>query len=69
MSCPTRLRRGKFVRLCCTGQEKLEPKLFTFWYAMMLGLVNQTMEVYGVKLQPVNGNFEMEADVTKVEKP
>ena len=35
---------------------------------MMLGLVNQTMEVYGVKLQSVNGNFEMETDVTKVEK-
>ena len=49
--------------------RKVGAKTLPFRYAMVLGLVNQTMEVYGVKLQSVNGNFEMEADVTKVEKP
>ena len=35
----------------------------------MLGSVNRTMEVYQIKLQSINGDFEMEADMTKVEKP
>ena len=36
---------------------------------MMLGASSRVMEVYRVKLNSVRGNFEMEAEVTKVEKP
>ena len=36
---------------------------------MMLGASSQVMEVYRVKLNSVKGNFEMEAEVTKVEEP
>ena len=36
---------------------------------MMLGTSSRVMEVYRVKLNSVRGNFEMEAEVTKVEKP
>ena len=35
---------------------------------MMLGASSRVMEVYRVKLNSVRGNFEMEAEVTKVEK-
>lgn len=34
----------------------------------MLGASSRVMEVYRVKLNSVRGNFEMEAEVTKVEK-
>ena len=30
---------------------------------------SRVMEVYCIKLNSVKGNFEMEAEVTKVEKP
>ena len=36
---------------------------------MMLGASSRVMEVYRVKLNSVKGNFEMEAEVTKVEEP
>ena len=36
---------------------------------MMLGTSSRVMEVYWIKLNSVKGNFEMEAEVTKVEKP
>ena len=36
---------------------------------MMLGASSRVMEVYRVKLNTVRGNFEMEVEVTKVEKP
>ena len=36
---------------------------------MMLGASSRVMEVYRVKLNSVRGNFEMEAEVAKVEKP
>ena len=36
---------------------------------MMLGASSRVMEVYRIKLNSVKGNFEMEAEVTKVEKP
>ena len=36
---------------------------------MMLGASSRLMEVYRIKLNSVKGNFEMEAEVTKVEKP
>ena len=36
---------------------------------MMLGASNRVMQVYQIKLRSVKGDFEMEADVTKVEKP
>ena len=36
---------------------------------MMLGASSRVMEVYRVKLNTVKGNFEMEAEVTKVEEP
>ena len=36
---------------------------------MMLGASNRVMEVYRIKLNSVRGNFDMEAEVTKVEKP
>ena len=36
---------------------------------MMLGASSRVMEVYRVKLNSVKGNFEMEVEVTKVEKP
>ena len=36
---------------------------------MMLGASNRMMQVYQIKLRSVKGDFEMEADVTKVEKP
>ena len=36
---------------------------------MMLSASNRVMEVYRIKLNSVKGNFEMEAEVTKVEKP
>ena len=36
---------------------------------MMLGASNRVMEVYRIKLNSVKGNFDMEAEVTKVEKP
>ena len=48
------------AKLHHSGMRKIE---------MMLGSVNGTMEVYRIKLQSMNGDFEMEADVTKVEKP
>ena len=48
------------AKLHHSGMRKIE---------MMLGSVNRTMEVYRIKLQSINGDFEMEADVTKVEKP
>ena len=35
----------------------------------MLGTVNQTMDIYEIKLQSLKRDFNMEADVTKVEKP
>ena len=36
---------------------------------MMLGVSSRVMEVYRVKLNSGKGNFEMEAEVTKVEEP
>ena len=36
---------------------------------MMLVASSRVMEVYRIKLNSVKGNFEMEAEVTKVEKP
>ena len=36
---------------------------------MMLGATSRVMEVYRIKLNSVKGNFEIEAEVTKVEKP
>ena len=36
---------------------------------MMLGASSRVMEVYRIKLNSVKGNFKMEAEVTKVEKP
>ena len=36
---------------------------------MMLGVANCKMEVYRVILRAVKGTFEMDADVTKMEKP
>lgn len=36
---------------------------------MMLGASYRVMEVYRIKLNSVKGNFEMEVEVTKVEKP
>ena len=36
---------------------------------MMLGASSRLMEVYRIKLNSAKGNFEMEAEVTKVEKP
>lgn len=36
---------------------------------MMLGTSSRVIEVYRIKLNSVKGNFEMEAEVTKVEKP
>ena len=36
---------------------------------MMLSASSRLMEVYRIKLNSVKGNFEMEAEVTKVEKP
>lgn len=35
----------------------------------MLGACNRVMEVYRIKLRSVSRDLEMEADVTKVEKP
>ena len=36
---------------------------------MMLGTVKRVMEVYRIKIKSATGDFEMEADVTKVDKP
>ena len=36
---------------------------------MMLGATNRVMEVYRIQLRSVRGDYEIEADVTKVEKP
>ena len=36
---------------------------------MMLGTVKRIMEVYRIKIKSATGDFEMEADVTKVDKP
>ena len=36
---------------------------------MMLGATSRVMEVYRIKLNSVKGNYEIEAEVTKVEKP
>ena len=36
---------------------------------VMLGASSWVMEVYRIKLNSMKGNFEMEAEVTKVEKP
>ena len=36
---------------------------------MMLGASSRVMDVYQIKLNSVKENFEMEAEVTKVEKP
>ena len=36
---------------------------------MMLGATGRVMEVYRINLNSVTGNFEIEAEVTKVEKP
>ena len=35
----------------------------------MLGTVKRIMEVYRIKIKSATGDFEMEADVTKVDKP
>ena len=43
-----------------SGMRKIE---------MMLGATSRVMEVYRIKLNSVKGNFEIEAEVTKVEKP
>ena len=43
-----------------SGMRKIE---------MMLDTVNRTMDIYRIKLRSLKGDFEMEADVTKVEKP
>ena len=36
---------------------------------MMLGMTSRVMEVYRIKLNSVKGNIEIEAEVTKAEKP
>ena len=43
-----------------SGMRKIE---------MMLGATSRVMEVYRIKLNSVKGNFEIEAEVTKIEKP
>ena len=55
--------------------EKIGAKLHCARFAslrkieMMLGASSRVMEVYRIKLNSVKENFEMEAEVTKVEKP